>query len=899
MAQRLILIFLIATTCLLSSCIQLKVLRIRNEALQLFKAGKSVEAIRLIEKAMPEVEQELGPDHRYMGLAYHYLAVLYAYAHQDFERSEKYFLKALAIRTKTLGPEHRDTIETINLTGGLYRFTGDYSKAEAFSKRALELRTKVLGPDHPDTADSQIYLAYLYLRLGRYGEAEKLFVKASQNEQQEVDDRHPVPGEALAGLGHVYSSLGDNERAASYYRESLEIREKELGPEHNEVAKNLSSLGSVHQRDGELEIAEKYYRRALKINEKVFGRRNGWTAGSLEDMGSLYLAREEYDLAQKFFQEAKAIYQEVAGPDNPSTLSAQIALALLSIQRQDFNTAKIICQQVLASLGGHQAKPLLWNAQVVYSIVLARLGSDNAAIFFGKQAVNVIQGMRLGISGLESKLQRGFVLKREFSYRHLAALLIKQGRLPEAQQILTMLKEEEHFDFISRDTRRENVRKTNADYSPLEVPWLEQYRTINQRFAEIGREFEKLKRKKKLGLTEAEDAYLKRLRSDMKVAKRAFRQFLNELEKEMLKVSRGRAIEIAQKNLDKLKAMQGTLRELGQGVVLIHYLITDDNLYIILTTTQVQLVRNVAIRSPELYRIIHLLRKYLQNPELDPREPSKTLYEVMIAPIVDDLRQAKARTLMLSLDGALRYVPVSALYNGDRYMAEDYQIVMFTEAAQTKLTGRPSDLWSVAGFGVTRKIAGFSQLPAVKAELESIIRRDPEDADGSLPGIIYLDQTFTKEKIVDALDRGFPVLHIASHFVFQPGTERDSYLLLGDGNTLSLAEIIEDDFDFNNLDLLTLSACKTALGGAGVNGREIEGFGWLAQRQGAKAVLATLWRVADESTARFMENFYQLRQERRLTKVGALQQAQLEFIRSDRFGHPFFWAPFILMGNWL
>jgi len=179
------------------------------------------------------------------------------------------------------------------------------------------------------------------------------------------------------------------------------------------------------------------------------------------------------------------------------------------------------------------------------------------------------------------------------------------------------------------------------------------------------------------------------------------------------------------------------------------------------------------------------------------------------------------------------------------------------------------------------------------------VRRGPNDPDGVVPGVIYLDEAFTGNTMLRVLDENFQALHIASHFVFKPGTERDSFLLLGDGSTLSLAQINDEDLDFNDVDLLTLSACETAVGGANANGREIEGFGSLAQRQGAKAVLATLWSVEDESTGRFMQNMYRFRQEKILTKAESVQMAQIEFIRSRKYGHPFYWAPFILMGNYL
>lgn len=101
------------------------------------------------------------------------------------------------------------------------------------------------------------------------------------------------------------------------------------------------------------------------------------------------------------------------------------------------------------------------------------------------------------------------------------------------------------------------------------------------------------------------------------------------------------------------------------------------------------------------------------------------------------------------------------------------------------------------------------------------------------------------------------------------------------------------------MDLLTLSACDTGLGGGrDERGREIEGFGVIAQQQGAKAVLATLWPVADQSTAILMADMYGRRQSMNLTKIEALRQAQLALQSQPKYAHPYYWAPFILMGNW-
>ena len=180
-----------------------------------------------------------------------------------------------------------------------------------------------------------------------------------------------------------------------------------------------------------------------------------------------------------------------------------------------------------------------------------------------------------------------------------------------------------------------------------------------------------------------------------------------------------------------------------------------------------------------------------------------------------------------------------------------------------------------------------------------------------------------------ALRRRYPVVHIASHFQFRPGNETDSFLLLGDGSRLTLDQVNHLPNVFEGVDLLTLSACDTATGGVGGNGKEVEGFGVLAQRQGAKAVVATLWPVADESTQRLMREFYRIRQDSPgMLKAEALRQAQLGLLHGAApageadlprraelapvvsgpatfqpdpqapYAHPYYWAPFILIGNW-
>jgi len=257
--------------------------------------------------------------------------------------------------------------------------------------------------------------------------------------------------------------------------------------------------------------------------------------------------------------------------------------------------------------------------------------------------------------------------------------------------------------------------------------------------------------------------------------------------------------------------------------------------------------------------------------------------------------------------------------------------VLFTLASRTRLPLTPSAEWRGLGLGVTQAWRDFPALPSVENELlQGAIQDEKNTASkGFVPGRVFLDKQFSEANFASELGSGdYPLVHIASHFSLNPGDGNKSYLLLGDGSELSLDKIRHSpDFSFAGVELLTLSACNTATGGSG---KEVEGLAYAAQDRGAMAVLATLWAVADESTQSLMGEFYRQRQEKRLSKAEALREAQLALLNGELksdgkqirrsklggeipqnaggapfvtdpakpFAHPYFWSPFVLIGNW-
>jgi CHAT domain-containing protein len=284
-----------------------------------------------------------------------------------------------------------------------------------------------------------------------------------------------------------------------------------------------------------------------------------------------------------------------------------------------------------------------------------------------------------------------------------------------------------------------------------------------------------------------------------------------------------------------------------------------------------------------------------QRIEDDTRNLGEALWRHLIGPIAPMLKEAGIKTLMITPYGTLRYLPFAALHDGERYLIERFALSFVTLAAQGDLRDRPKDQWSVAGLGVGREAPNYRRLIAVPEELHGIVRTRPEDP-GVYPGVVHLDEAFTEGSFAKAL-KAHPVVHVASHFVFNPAQGLRSHLLLGDGHELTLDRMRDLSFDFLDIELMTLSACETAMGDGQENGSEFEGLGALVQQRGAKAVIASLWSVADDSTALLMTHLYKGKSEGQ-SKAAALRQAQMSFLATPR-AHPYYWAAFILMGNWL
>lgn len=725
---------------------------------------------------------------------------------------------------------------------------------------------------------------------GLYAQAIPLAGKSLARTRTQVDGSHPEVATDLNNLAGLLDATGRYGEAEPLHREALAIRQKALPAGHLDIATSLNNLAELLNATGRTGEAEPLHREALAIRQKTLPAGHPAIATSLNNLAGLLEATGSTGEAEPLLREALAIAGNAGEPE------------------------------------------ALWTVQGNLSGFYARQSQRPLAIFFGKQAVNTLQAVRRNLQAAEQATQQAFLKSQEVYYKHLADLLVAEGRLPEAQQVLDMLKEQEYFDFVRRDAAAD-PRHTQAGYNPFEAEQLRVYEAGSRDLARLGAKYQALiQREERAPLTPEEQARLEALRPQLDAATAAFNWAVDAIIAAFQNLSAERRAELTQRQNDLRSDDRGLVRDLGAEVALLHTVVLDERLHLLLTLPQVLLVRTVPVKAADLNGQIQTLRAALQDRNHDPRPAAQALYRHLIAPLAADLDAAGIKTLMVSLDGALRYIPLAALHDGDRYLMERYALSVYTAAARDKIGKSPKPCWTVAGFGVSREHPGFAPLASVPGELAAIVRAAPGEP-GVLDGQRQLDQDFTETRLRDGLRR--PVVHIASHFSLQPGNETQSFLLLGDGQHLPL-EQIRARYDFGSVDLLALSAYQTAVGGQNAQGKEIEGLGTLAQMKGAKGVIATLWPVADASTGLFMQHFYRLRQEQKLSEAEALRQAQLTLLHgadrpaeskpaSDpdrgltvhldpsgaappnafapppgaRYAHPYYWASFILMGNWL
>ena len=289
----------------------------------------------------------------------------------------------------------------------------------------------------------------------------------------------------------------------------------------------------------------------------------------------------------------------------------------------------------------------------------------------------------------------------------------------------------------------------------------------------------------------------------------------------------------------------------------------------------------------ELARFRYLLEKRTTH---EYRAPARKLFRWLVAPYEPALRAAEVDTLVLVPDGPLRTVPLGALHDGERFLVERYALAVVPGLRLVDPKSLDMGQSRLLLAGLSEPVQGFGALAYVPEELDTL-----HDLYG---GKVLLNAAFSAEALAQDVKEMEPsVLHLASHAEFT-GDPATSFVLAYD-QPMGLAEIGDlmrsPRRGEDSLELLVLSACATAAG----DERSGLGLAGVGIRAGARSALGSLWPVSDQGTYDLMVNFYRGLSAEGVSKAVALAEAQRGQIVKRNFRHPYYWAPFLLISNWL
>ncbi|MEM7018981.1 MAG: CHAT domain-containing protein, partial [Pseudomonadota bacterium] len=340
---------------------------------------------------------------------------------------------------------------------------------------------------------------------------------------------------------------------------------------------------------------------------------------------------------------------------------------------------------------------------------------------------------------------------------------------------------------------------------------------------------------------------------------------------------------------DSLQQYRQDSDEPFKQTAVLHMLTTSQTVNILLTLPNGEIIpRHINVDGAQFRRQVELLRIELQDVASNQFfRLSQQIYNYLMKPLESQLSKHNITTLVIVPDDTLRLIPLSALHDGEQFLIERYVIAAIPALSLTSKQANPAVVSRALLGGLSESVQGFSALPHVKSELQQI--RDIYQGD------VLLDNKFD----VNALEKTFvedtyPIVHIASHGEFGSRPEQ-SFLLTYDGKiTMNRLESLLKSRFQQPVELLTLSACQTALG----DDMSALGLAGIAVKSGAKSALASLWQVNDKATAVLITQFYRQLKQPGIGKAQALQRAQQYMLTQNLYRHPTYWSAFLLIGHW-
>jgi CHAT domain-containing protein len=742
--------------------------------------------------------------------------------------------------TPQLQPTERLPIlaKALNTQGSLQLAQGQAERALATWQQAAATYEQI--EDEVGWLGSSINQAQAQQVLGLYLRARQTLARVEQALNRQSDPALQVTG--LLNLGNVLQSVGEFERARAVLQQSLAIAQQaDLSQTLHPI---LLSLGNAARGRGDVEAALGFYQQAAAASTSPTAK----TQSQLNQL-SLLVAREQFSAANALLPDIQA---EIANlPASRTAVYARINFAQTLATLKQRQASEAPTWQEIAQITGvaaQQAKRLGDPKARAYALgSLGKIYETNEqwleAQDLTEQALILAQANNAPEIAYRWQWQLGRLLRvRGETEKAIATYAEAVNTLSSLRNDLVAVSSDVQFSF------RESVEPVYREFVSLLLAADAGQPSSPERIERARQTIESLQ------LAELDNFF----RSAC------------------------------------LRANYVPIDTIDRDAAVIYPIILRDRIEVILSLPQ-QPLRHYPtfLAQDEVEAILGRLRRTLTQRGNRTFLPlSQQVYDWLIRPIEADLQESPVKTLVFVLDGFLRNIPMAALHDGEEYLIEKYSLALAPGLELIDPRPLPERRLAVLKAGLSQARQGYPSLPYVEVELQRI--------QALVSGETLLNEEFTNAAVRQELqETPFPVIHLATHGQFSSNIE-DTFILTWN-DRIDIAELTNllettDPIQSRPIELLVLSACETARG----DERATLGLAGVAVRAGARSTLATSWLVDDETTAALMSQFYEQLADANLTKAEALRRAQLLILQdSQSEQHPYYWAPYLLVGNWL
>ena len=770
----------------------------------------------------------------------------------QFGNALAYLDSALQIREQI--NDSRGKCITLYNIGIVYSAISKYDSALAYYNSALALTRRIGSRGVEGSALNSIGSSYY--ALGNYEKALANYDSALVIERQTLD--RFAESSTLNNIAIVYHDLALYERARIYYDSSLAIK-KEIKAKQSE-ATVLSNIGSNYRALKQYDRALAYFDSALQI-EREFKDLRG-EAYNQDNMGVVYHDLERYDSSLIHLHSALTVSRTVNDRRQESTALCNIGRNYYALQ--EHNRAHAYYDSALAVM--RDINDICEEANTLDHIgqVYEKMFDIENAVTHYKKSIDLKESLRNKLKRPE--LKTAYVEAEKDVYERLIMLLIMLERYEEA------------FDYLER-SHSERLRR--AFEQGEMVAYDPSLRRILERINYLETELEGLK---------------VRYRNN-KIDEHFFEEELSILEGKInqqmldMKIYHPELYNIMVPQRRTLKYIQKTMPD---STIFMEYVSVGSTYVVLLFTKDVFLTKSIAepVDSVNKHVLQSLESLQLRVDQQNVDKNYEELYDILIKPVENEIKDVP--NIVVIPYGVLHYLPFHML----RRMQEDGTCNYLVERKRISYLPSASFLTDLMReeAGAEKELLAFGNadgtLPSAEIEVDLIAQ--------IFPGCcVYKSDSARKDRFIEICS-DYRLIHLATHGILATDP-RFSYIVMAppqEGN-LTVREILGLSRYFKKTSLVTLSACETAVEeNPEKAGMELITLSNAFKVAGVPSTIASLWEIADRSTALLMENFYKNLKGGSMNKIEALRQAQISMINHKRYSHPYYWAPFILIGDW-